>query len=58
MDELLPGMNVDGVIVLNEASDVLTIPADALIRGNNVYIKDDTVKEANGAVRQDLKRLK
>ena len=32
MDEvgdLLPGMNVDGVITLEEANDVLTIPVDA-----------------------------
>ncbi|MDW2798823.1 efflux RND transporter periplasmic adaptor subunit [Clostridium boliviensis] len=50
MDELLPGMNVDGVIVLNEASGVLTIPADALLRGNYVYVKDDTVKEAKGNI--------
>jgi HlyD family secretion protein len=57
MDDLLPGMNVDGVIVLNEASDVLTIPADALIRGNNVYIKDDTVKEPNGAVPAGFKEV-
>jgi HlyD family secretion protein len=57
MDDLLPGMNVDGIIVLNEASDVLTIPADALIRGNHVYIKDDTVKEANGAVPAGFKEV-
>lgn len=57
MDDLLPGMNVDGVIVLNEASDVLTIPADALIRGNHVYIKDDTVKEAKGAVPAGFKEV-
>ena len=57
MDDLLPGMNVDGVIVLKEASDVLTIPADALIRGNNVYIKDDTVKEADGAVPAGFKEV-
>ncbi|MDF2886321.1 MAG: secretion protein HlyD family protein [Lacrimispora sp.] len=50
MDDLLPGMNVDGIIVLNEANGVLTIPADALIRGNYVYVKDDTVKEANGNI--------
>ncbi len=50
MDELLPGMNVDGVIILDEAKDVLAIPADALMRGNQVYVKDDTVKEAQGNI--------
>lgn len=47
---LLPGMNVDGTIILDEAADVLSIPADALMRGNQVYIKDDSVTEADGAV--------
>lgn len=50
MDELLPGMNVDGVIILDEAKDVLAIPADALMRGNQVYVRDDTVKEAKGTI--------
>lgn len=53
MDEvgdLLPGMNVDGVITLEEADDVLTIPVDALMRGNQVYIKDESVKEQSGPV--------
>ena len=50
MDELLPGMNVDGVIILDQASDVLTVPADALMRGNKVYVKDGTVTEAQGNI--------
>ena len=50
MDELLPGMNVDGVIILDQASDVVAVPADALMRGNKVYVKDDTVTEAQGPV--------
>lgn len=50
MDELLPGMNVDGVIILAEAKEVLSVPADALIRGNQVYVKDETVKEAQGNI--------
>ncbi|GLC82841.1 efflux RND transporter periplasmic adaptor subunit [Lacrimispora brassicae] len=49
-DELLPGMNVDGVIILDKAADVLAVPADALMRGNQVYVKDETVKEAQGNV--------
>ena len=43
--DLLPGMNVDGVITLEEANDVLAIPVDALMRGNRVYVKDETVTE-------------
>lgn len=53
MDEvgdLLPGMNVDGVITLEEAADALAVPSDALMRGSQVYVKDDTVTEQKGAV--------
>lgn len=48
--DLLPGMNVDGVITLDEATGVLAVPSDALMRGNQVYVKDDTVTEKQGAV--------
>lgn len=37
---LLPGMNVDGVIILEEAQNVLSIPVDSLMRGNRVYVKE------------------
>lgn len=37
---LLPGMNVTGVIILDESKDALAIPVDALQRGNKVYVKD------------------
>lgn len=50
MGDLLPGMNVDGIITLDEAEDVLLIPVDALMRGNQVYVKDDTVTEQQGPV--------
>ncbi|GLB25942.1 hypothetical protein LXJ15735_21830 [Lacrimispora xylanolytica] len=50
LDELLPGMNVDGVIILDEEKDVIAIPADSLMRGNTVYVKDDSVKEKIGNV--------
>ena len=40
-DGLLPGMNVDGVIILEQAKDTLYIPANALQRGNIVYVKND-----------------
>mgnify|MGYP007086800394 CR=1 FL=1 len=50
-------MNVDGVITLEEANDVLTIPVDALMRGNQVYIKDDSVKEQQGPVPASFKAV-
>ncbi len=48
--DLLPGMNVDGTIILDSVEDTLMIPVDALMRGNRVYVKDDSVKEAQGTV--------
>lgn len=48
--DLLPGMNVDGRIILDEVKNTLMIPVDALMRGNRVYLKDDTVTESQGAV--------
>lgn len=47
---LLPGMNVNGKIIVESAKDVMAVPADALMRGNRVYVRDDTVKEARGTV--------
>ncbi len=46
--DLIPGMNVTGTIILEEAEDVLAIPADALMRGNRVYVKDDSAAEEAG----------
>ena len=60
MDEagdLLPGMNVDGIITLDQAEDVLSIPVDALMRGNQVYIKDDTVTEQQGSIPAGFKAV-
>lgn len=48
--DLLPGMNVDGNIILDQAEDVLVVPVDSLMRGNRVYVKDETVTESEGAV--------
>jgi len=48
--ELLPGMNVDGYIIIGEAQDVILIPSDSLMRGNQVYVKDDTVESSDGIV--------
>lgn len=47
---LLPGMNVDGTIIVDSAENALAVPADALQRGSKVYVKDDSVTEAEGRV--------
>lgn len=39
---LLPGMNVDAEIVISNASDVLTVPVNAVSRGNLVLVKEDS----------------
>ena len=46
MDGLLPGMNVDGTIILESATDTLIIPSGALQRGNIVYVKDESLAES------------
>ncbi len=38
---LLPGMNVDAEIIVEEAPNVLAIPVSSLNRGNVVFVKDD-----------------
>ena len=48
--DLLPGMNVDGRIILDQAEDTLMIPVDALMRGNRVYIKDAAATDQPGNV--------
>lgn len=45
---LLPGMNVEGTIIIDSAENALAVPADALQRGNIVYVKDESVTEAQG----------
>ena len=45
---LLPGMNVNGKILLEESKNALVIPAASLMRGNVVYVKDPSVKAAQG----------
>ncbi|WP_347560870.1 HlyD family efflux transporter periplasmic adaptor subunit [Clostridium sp. OM02-18AC] len=46
--DLLPGMNVDGTIILDQVDDALMIPVDSLMRGNRVYVRDDSVTEQKG----------
>ncbi len=48
--DLLPGMNISGEIVIESAQNVVTVPADAVQRGNVVYVQDETVTEENGKV--------
>ena len=57
-DKLLPGMNVDAEIVIDSAKDALLIPADALMRGNRVYVQDETVTEAEGSVPAGFRAVK
>ncbi|BCN29124.1 efflux RND transporter periplasmic adaptor subunit [Anaeromicropila herbilytica] len=41
--KLLPGMNVNGKIIIEKANNVLTIPSSALQKDNIVYVKSDKV---------------
>lgn len=38
-DQLLPGMNIDIYIVVEEAENVIAVPSNAVNRGNTVYVK-------------------
>lgn len=55
--DLLPGMNVTGEIVIEKAEGVLAIPSDALQRGDTVYVKDDSVTEAEGEAPSGFKAV-
>lgn len=46
---LLPGMNVDAYVILESAENAICIPADALQRGNVVYVlnSSETIKNNN-----------
>ena len=41
---LIPGMNVDASIAIEEKTDVLTVPISAIQRGNIVYVKNEDIK--------------
>lgn len=47
--DLLPGMNVDCVINVASAENVLAIPSEALQRGNIVYVQGDKTDENDKA---------
>ena len=55
--DLLPGMNVDGTIILDQVDDALMIPVDSLMRGNRVYVKDDSVTRQQGNVPAGFKAV-
>lgn len=44
---LLPGMNVTGKIVIEEAANVLTVPSSCLQRGNILYVKSKEAKKTD-----------
>lgn len=45
--DLLPGMNIDAEITVEEAEDVLSVPVNSVNRGNIVFVKDDGKKRDN-----------
>lgn len=47
--ELLPGMNVDAEVILEKSENALCIPVGALMRGNRVYVKNDSETAKNAA---------
>lgn len=55
--DLLPGMNVDGTIILDQSENTLVIPVDSLMRGNRVYVRDNTQTEAQGNVPAGFKTV-
>ena len=55
--DLLPGMNVGGTIILHQVDDALMIPVDSLMRGNRVYVKDDSVTRQQGNIPAGFKAV-
>ena len=47
--DLLPGMNVDCVITVESAEDVLAVPVESLQRGNIVYVEGEKQDENDRA---------
>ena len=45
--DLLPGMNVDTEIVVEEADNVIAVPVNSVNRGNIVFVKDDGTTHEN-----------
>ena len=49
-DGLLPGMNVDGAIVVSEKQDVLAVPVEAVERGNQILVQTGETTSGDKAV--------
>ena len=49
-EELYPGMNVSAKIIVEEAGDVLTLPVEAVERGNTVLVALPGCLDENGAI--------
>ena len=45
--DLLPGMNVDAEIIVEEADNVLTVPVNSINRGDIIFVKEDGIERAN-----------
>lgn len=45
--DLLPGMNVDAEIVVEEVDNVIAVPVNSVNRGNIVFVKDDGTTHEN-----------
>ncbi len=58
-EKLLPGMNVNASIIVDEAKDAIAVPVAAIQRGNTVYVKNtdgtqtDTASDSNATDPQD-----
>ena len=54
-DGLLPGMNVDGSIVVSEKKDVIAVPVEAVERGNQILVQtgETTGSAGDKAVGED-----
>lgn len=57
---LLPGMNVDGYVILSKSEDTLGIPSGALQRGNVVYVENssETITSKNYSIEGVSDRVK
>lgn len=45
--DLLPGMNIDAEIVVEEADNVIAVPVNSVNRGNIVFVKEDGTTHEN-----------
>ncbi len=46
---LLPGMNVDAEIVVSSVTNVLAVPVDAVVRGNQVLVRTEKTDSADAS---------